>query len=169
MMGEEVTEQPPAETDEDLKRSKDEDNRRLLEQLNRRHDELKQLQLEELRIDVDAAWTEYRERLRPICFTFEGTEYTIPAEMPGGAVVFISRHCLTELDHGEFLFHIPDNLWHEALDVMLGEQLAAAIKGSDKTFPFINDTVLRPILVKWGVMLRPGQQQEKKTEDPTPE
>lgn len=106
-----------------------------------------------LNINIDQAWKEKQAEQEPIRLTFRGVEYEVSPSMTADFGVFYMKNCLEEIIVGgkkELLFQIPEMMYFEFLEALVGEKLAEEIKKTKLDFDTINTAIIRPILAKWG-------------------
>ena len=108
-------------------------------------------QSQELVIDFDQSWQEYKSG--SIVVKIDGKEYRVPGTMPQWFYVVLVKH----------KFEVSDEVEKELFDGLFGEGVYEKIYDSDDKFRenFIIDELVNPIINKWFEAMPKGGKKKK--------
>jgi len=124
-----------------------------LSKLNQAHKQLIDEQENQLLVDFDAAYDEWKAKEKPLTVKFKGKTYPVPSRQPFAYSLFISRHTKRKYDHKlkrevPQLF-IPEDKAEEYVRLMFGEKFLQAMKESDVEVDFVMDKIAPEIHKMW--------------------
>jgi hypothetical protein len=121
--------------------------------LNQAHKEMIGEQEQQLIVDFDAAYDEWKAKDKPLMVRFKGKIYPVPRRQPFAYSLFISRHTKRQYDHElrkevPRLF-VPDDKAEEYVRLMFGEKFLRAMQQSDVEVDFVMDRIAPEIHKQW--------------------
>lgn len=152
-------EQPTAQADDAAKEAIEAANAKTLADLNAASDKLRDMQGQQLVIDLDAAWDEHTKVDKPIVFKFRGKNYEVPSSMPADFGRFYRRHCLqpgTDPKTGEatVMFVVPDGeLMFEFMEALAGSEFVDAWSKTRIPMNVLATHVIGPIMRAWKLFI----------------
>lgn len=123
---------------------------------------LRELQGEQLVVDLDAAWDEHTKADTPIVFKFQGKTYEVPSSMPADFGRFYRRHCLKPAKDpktGEpvVMFVIPDGeLMFEFMETLAGPEFVDAWSKTRIPMAVLATHVIGPVMRAWQLFIEEG-------------
>lgn len=100
-------------------------------------------QKEELLVDFDQAYQEYREKEVPLVVKFLGEKFEVPRSRPVGVTIYTARN---QKDGG-----LTDEKYYTLLEKVFGKRFIDKMEECDAPLDFVTEKVMTPLFEKWGV------------------
>lgn len=100
-------------------------------------------QSEELLVDFDQAYEEYRQKEVPLVVKFMGETFEVPRSRPVGVTIYTARN---QKDGG-----LSDDKYYTLLEKVFGKRFIDKMEECNAPLDFVTEKVMTPLLEKWGV------------------
>lgn len=100
-------------------------------------------QEQELLVDFDEAYEEYKKKETPLVVKFMGELFEVPRKRPTNVMLFTARNQKDGM--------LPDDKYYEMLEMILGKRFIQRLEETNAPLDFVTETVMNPITEKWGV------------------
>lgn len=119
--------------------------------LDQKAEQVAESKKEELLVDFDEAYQEYKNKEVPLVVRFMGEKFEVPRKRPVGVTVWTAR----KQTEGA----ISDDQYYTLLQKIFGERFIQKMEECDAPLEFVTKNVMEPLYKKWGVK---GGQYKKK-------
>lgn len=102
-----------------------------------------QKQEEELLVDFDEAYEEYKRKEVPLVIKFMGETFEVPRKRPMNVMLFTARNQKDGM--------LSDDKYYQMLEMVLGKRFIQKLEETDAPLDFVTEKVMNPITEKWGI------------------